>query len=66
MASENEEPEISEEAVESAPRAADYIYVRIPDSMVNQILRNGFIPEKKSTDSAYSTGVRGSTAYHRE
>jgi hypothetical protein len=66
MASENEEPDTSEEAVENAPRLAGHMYIRIPDSMVNQILRNGFIPEKKSTDSAYSDGVRGSTAYHRE
>ncbi|KAN0095096.1 HET domain containing protein [Hyaloscypha variabilis] len=66
MASENEEPDTSEEAVENAPRPAGHMYIRIPDSMVNQILRNGFIPEKKSTDSAYSDGVRGSTAYHRD
>ncbi|KAE9381017.1 HET-domain-containing protein [Stipitochalara longipes BDJ] len=66
MTSENEEPEISEDDVEGASRPVGQMYVRIPESMVNQILRNGFLPEKKSTDSAYSTGVRGSVAYHRD
>lgn len=66
MASENEELEISKEAVEDVPRPGPYIYIRYPESMENQILRNGFIPEKKSTDGGYSTGVRGSIAYRRE
>lgn len=66
MASENEEAEIPEEATEDVPQPAKYIYVRIPDSMVNQIMRYGIWPEKKSADSAHSSGVRGSMAYRRE
>jgi hypothetical protein len=65
MAAEHQGLEDAEEPSEGASRK-DFIYVRFPEGMTNQILRNGFIPDKKSTDSSYSTGVRGSTNYRRE
>lgn len=66
MADENEEPEVSEEPLEGASRRRGYAYVRIPESMANQILRNGFMPSKKAVDGITTTGTRASKRHQRE
>jgi hypothetical protein len=65
MVAEHQDSAGAEERPEGAPRGGS-IYVRIPEGMTNQIFRNGIIPDKKSIDSSYSTGVRGAANYRRE
>ena len=65
MTAERQGPEGAEEPPVDATQK-DVMYARIPEGMTHQILRNGFIPDKKSTDSSYTTGIRASTSYRGE
>lgn len=65
MAAENEEPEIPEEPSQT-PGRKGYLYVTIPESMANQIYRNGIIPAKKNMDGTNSNMTRASGEVHGE